>query len=270
MSSRTPSHRNAVPCKPEVTLLVSSNVPHTADRLKVNDGVQLASQELTSQDYAPEAYIPVRPFRCADATYVMQRAMNETPARSRTVGVLKISERLLTQFRKAAAAFSDPCGLECCIDDLCSEIPPPWRITQPPARLALGRNAAGLHTVTRDPFTGRYVGLHVDTFDRAYDDARVTAGNRISINIGVESRRFLFVPLPFKRLFMPGGQNAGTNVVTEFLRTHTGQPVLSLHLDPGEGYIAPTEGMIHDASSLAMRSEDVHVTGRGIFEPGAP
>src|SRR5262249_34039816 len=118
--------------------------------------------------------------------------------------------------------------------------------------------------------TSEYVGLHVDTFDVTYDAARMQAGNRISINVGDDTRFFLFVPLAFRSLCLRERTASETSVVTEFLREHLDQPVIALRVDPGEAYIAPTESIIHDATSLEMRAEDAHVTGRGIFEPGMP
>jgi len=40
-----------------------------------------------------------------------------------------------------------------------------------------------------------------------------------------------------------------------------------LAVAPGEAYIAPTENMIHDGSTLGMRHEDLQVTLRGIIDP---
>jgi hypothetical protein len=141
-----------------------------------------------------------------------------------------------------------------------------WNVTTTPRGLSLGRNPAGLATVTRDPESGHFVGLHIDTFHGNYDAARSLAGNRVSVNIGAGPRWFLFVPLPLRELHGRSGvQDPQADVVTGFLRANPNQAVLRLRVDPGEAYIAPTESMIHDAASGA--AEDLHVTGRGVLDP---
>jgi hypothetical protein len=89
------------------------------------------------------------------------------------------------------------------------------------------------------------------------------------VNVGNQARYFLFVPLPFQELYRRSGakDQPCANFVARFLEANPDQCVLRLRVDPGEAYIAPTESMVHDASTLPGLSEDVHVTGRGIFNP---
>jgi hypothetical protein len=253
--------------KPEISFLIGCNVPYKPDRLGVSSGIQLASRETTGQDYGTDAHIPRLPFSPFDGIGLLDANNTATPVRAQTVGLFKLNDRLLETLRRAAAQFHDPSDLRLYIDDVCSELPPPWTVREAPPQLTLGRNAAGLQTVTQDPITRAYVGLHVDTFDLTYDAARAQAGNRISINVGAGTRFFLFVPLAYKSLCVSNRVASDTSVVTEFLRSHPAQPVISVRVDPGEAYIAPTESIIHDASSLEMRAEDAHITGRGVFEP---
>jgi hypothetical protein len=42
-------------------------------------------------------------------------------------------------------------------------------------------------------------------------------------------------------------------------------PVLRLRVEPGECYVAPTENMLHDASTLGMRSWDLLASVFGRF-----
>jgi hypothetical protein len=266
MSSRNPLQPQAS-LKPEITFLIDPNVPSRPDRLRLSSGIQLASKETTGQEYQANAYIPRLPFLPYDGADLLQADGDSTRLRAQTIGLIKINDQLLEKLRTAAGRFRNPSDLHCYIDDVC-ELPRPWTAKQRPTMLTLGKNTAGLQTVTQDPITKEYVGLHVDTFDVAYDAARAQAGNRISINVGFDTRLFLFVPLTFRSLCLRERSASETSVVTEFLREHLDQPVIALRVDPGDAYIAPTESIIHDATSLEMRAEDAHITGRGIFEPG--
>jgi hypothetical protein len=253
----------------EIRCLIARDIPDRHARLCVSRGVLPAASGATAQEYEPEAYIPQAPWSPLADDDVSALQSPATAQRACTVGLVKVSDRLLEQLRRAALESAQPRDLSRCIEDLCAEVPRPWNVVGAPARLTLGRNPPGLHTVTRDPTTGAFVGLHVDTFDCAYDEGRTQAGNRISVNVGCEARSFLFVPVSFKCLAAEVPRHAATSIVKEFLRADTSQTVIALRVEPGEAYIAPTESLIHDASSRSMRCDDVHVTGRGIFEPAA-
>ena len=98
-------------------------------------------------------------------------------------------------------------------------------ISDAPGHIAGGIrvNAANRRTVTVHPGTARFVGLHVDNWTRLPLNQRHTAPRRICINLGNEARYFLFVNL---------------------------------------SYIAPTENIIHDGSSVGARGHDVSLSLR--------
>jgi len=139
-------------------------------------------------------------------------------------------------------------------------------IVRAPRSLGLGQNPPLMATVTRDPRSGLLVGLHVDTFE-AYNEDRSSAGNRLSINIGRSPRYFLFVPYDFRALTRAGNLSQATSVVHRFFESQSAVPVVRLRIHPGEAYIAPTESLIHDASSGDCSERDLHVTALGCFEP---
>jgi hypothetical protein len=270
MSSKDLLHRQITRRNPEINFLIAADVPQQHGRLTLSSGIQLATQATTGWNYIVDAYIPKAPRLPASCEDVLELQPSRSCARSQTVGIMQVSAPLLKRLRIAAAESVEPSDLDTYIDEICAQLPPPWKVRTAPKCLTVGRNLAGLHTVTRDPITDQYVGLHVDTFDQPYDQARTQAGNRISVNIGIDARFFLFVPLSFRSLSIHGQYFPSTDIVREFLRSHPTQPVIAVRIEPGEAYIAPTESMIHDASSLQMQSEDVHITGRGVFEPGQP
>lgn len=122
----------------------------------------------------------------------------------------------------------------------------------------------------------RRVGLHIDSFDRAASKDRHKAQNRICVNLGSGARAFIFCPLAsidivaMLNLAAERTQDVAKNMdghITRFMSSIREIPLVRIVLRPGQGYIAPTENLIHDASSFAM--EDLTFTYRGrIISPG--
>ena len=130
--------------------------------------------------------------------------------------------------------------------------------------------SSGLTTVTEDPNTGALVGLHIDDWYNAPLTSRSDAPNRVCINLGCEERSFLFLPLSIARIWdAVGNIESGvkhTSVARLFMRMVSCYPIVRLRVRPGEGYIAPTENIVHDGSSKDMSSLDVSLSLRGHFE----
>jgi hypothetical protein len=249
----------------EIALRVAPAVAWDDERLGVSAGVVPAREEATGQDYAPEALVPRAPFRRVELDGFGAR---RDLSRGQTMGVFRISDGLLAALRRETDRAQDRGGMSHRIDDICAELASDWDVRAAPTEMHLSRNRAGLRTVTRDPVTHRFVGLHLDTFHDRYDAVRADVGNRVSVNIGARPRLFLFVPLAFRSLYTPARDSSErTDVAAEFLRRHPSQPVLRVRIDPGDGYVAPTESIVHDAASLSGPTDDLHVTGRGVFDP---
>lgn len=137
--------------------------------------------------------------------------------------------------------------------------------------LGFGSNPAGLTTTTtgRD---GRRIGMHVDSWSHAESANRGSVDNRLCVNVGESTRRLLFVPVSFE--FMVGSLAAGgvdvrttspTDIGRLYLSRNRGTPIVALQIGPGEAYIAPTENMVHDGSTLGCHSGDTFVTFLGRF-----
>ncbi len=155
-------------------------------------------------------------------------------------------------------------------------------------RLATAR--PGMVTVTKDEVLDDdrhyYVGLHLDTWEKIPMRERDHARNRVCVNLGKEERHFLFVNLTIRemyRLLRRGGPDRmsdyyGTDLGHEFMRAFPGYPVTRLTVGPREAYIAPTDNLVHDATSLGKRYPDVamHILGwwglpnRPADRPAAP
>jgi len=133
-------------------------------------------------------------------------------------------------------------------------------------------NDPAMKTVTTRPKTSDLVGLHVDDWYSADVVGRDQSPNRISINIGVQDRFFLFVNLPVSGFFQLHREDTGdpgqhriscTQLGRRFLLANPKYPVIRVRVKPGEAYVAPTENMLHDGSSIAMKAPDVVLSLHG-------
>jgi hypothetical protein len=135
--------------------------------------------------------------------------------------------------------------------------------------------AGGLPTATTDT-KGTHVGLHVDNSYNAELGKRASAPNRLSVNLGVEARSLLYVNLPLATIgALTGMQDPLDSRVGDykqglrhkFMSRFASYPVVRVRLDPGEGYIAPTENLIHDAITSSKQTPDVQFMVQGRFWP---
>jgi hypothetical protein len=134
------------------------------------------------------------------------------------------------------------------------------------------KNPANLKTVTFNHDIRRYNGLHVDNWDQLCLDSRHLATNRICINIGQEDRYFLFLPLSLMDIVTALSEEIGdqwkvpgryTLIGRQFMERFPDVPVVRCRLGPGEAYIAPTENLVHDGSSIGQSDMDEQFTIRG-------
>lgn len=137
----------------------------------------------------------------------------------------------------------------------------------------IGMNLPNLTNVSYNARANYYPGLHIDSWDELPLANREVARNRICINLGNENRYLLFVNLSVRHIAEQLNESLDTldqrynpkTLAHQFLKTFPNYPIIQLKLAPGEGYIAPTENLIHDGSSEGSTSWDIFFTLRGFF-----
>ncbi len=124
---------------------------------------------------------------------------------------------------------------------------------------------------------GKYAGLHVDSWDDLQiSKVGASAANRISINLGNYDRYLLFIDLTLEEIYKnlelknkpEIDEYNSTRLAYDFLSTNTQYPVCKLRVKPYEAYIAPTENIIHDGSTVGSKSSDITFITRGHFKLG--
>ncbi len=149
-----------------------------------------------------------------------------------------------------------------------------------PKLIGLHFQPPGLRTVTvgfDDSVTPKSrcrVGLHIDNWDRLPLLQKHQSRNRICINLGREDRFFLFINQPLRSLVRSLDEFDRDELVRQeqwiavsnaYMRQYPFYPVVQLRVAPGEAYVAPTDNLIHDASSLGKRDPDITWTALGYF-----
>jgi hypothetical protein len=123
-------------------------------------------------------------------------------------------------------------------------------------------------TVTTDPKSGKHVGLHVDNWSNYPIARRDKAPNRLTINLGCEDRYLLFLNIGVRAMYekvhaLVRGVEHTTAIGRVFMALFPLYPVVRLRIRPGEGYIAPTENVVHDASTIGTTAWDITLSLRG-------
>ncbi|MDH6120327.1 hypothetical protein [Kitasatospora sp. GAS204B] len=109
-------------------------------------------------------------------------------------------------------------------------------------------------TTTPNYRDGRRIGLHLDNWDKLTYAAKHTGRRRLCINLGPGSRYLLLGDTDIQAICRAVHQDYATRYPhTDDLRAYVaaGRPLrcLRIRLEPGEGYVAPTEYLPHDGST---------------------
>jgi hypothetical protein len=117
-------------------------------------------------------------------------------------------------------------------------------------------NHPRMRTTTVDVKRGELCGLHFDSWESRTTEDRLAARKRISINLGPGPRWFLFVPrklsslaaeLPEEFRDVP---DPTLKIIAQFSEHPERLSCVALCVAPGQAYIAPTESVMHDATSF--------------------
>lgn len=117
-------------------------------------------------------------------------------------------------------------------------------------------------TTTEDHNSGHRIGLHVDNFDRLPYATRHQSRRRLCLNLGPGSRYLLFGDRDVQQICRTLHADLERHYPhTEDIRRYVaaGRPLrcLRIRLEPGDGYIAPTELLPHDGSTGGINQPSV-------------
>lgn len=119
----------------------------------------------------------------------------------------------------------------------------------------------------------KYEGLHNDGTKFMKIHTVHKAGNRITINLGKQSRFFYFINLSLIQVFnmikskltFEDEKISIYNIAPYFFKYFPDYPVIKIIQKPYEYYIAPTDNCFHDGSTLGNTSLDINMVYFGSF-----
>jgi hypothetical protein len=118
-------------------------------------------------------------------------------------------------------------------------------------------------STTFDSVTGRYRGLHVDSWgsDCGGDHGSLRSGAKICVNVGDEPRWLVYVPRSMVaiRAELDGDASlAPALLVDRYLRAAP-LPAVRIRIRPGQAYFAPVHRVIHDGLPGSATADDLNV-----------
>jgi hypothetical protein len=238
--------------------------------------VQPASLAVTGKEYAPTAYVPVGPWHDVAEGAGAPEVSSADPSVPRCgvfrmpgfdqklwVDIARLQEIDPSRFDRAIAGVRHA---------IVADVQALFDGAIPPVIHGFNSDQGDELTVTVDQDIGWRVGLHLDSWEGGGFDERDRTMTRLCINFGPGDRYFLFVPLAPRRVLscLPRSirEDCAADfklTIAEFFRLHPNAPVMRLLVQPGCGYFADTDNMIHDGSTISIKDGNTNFTLRGRF-----
>jgi len=262
-----------------IRIYVAPSCKQSANRIELSSGTRLADMHETTDlvhgvAYEEGARLPREPWRQPTKEEAESLIMAEVPRNMATsVAIVRLPGEFSDDLRQAIRSGS-PESLEV---NLLQPLRTICELGDPLHCTGLSKNPGNLKTITINRnISGRYIGLHVDRWDCFDLDSLHLATNRICVNIGQDDRFFLFLPLSLMAIASALSEKMGPDWETpqrhyvigrQFMERFPDVPVIRCRLAPGEAYIAPTENLVHDGSSVGQSDIDELFTLRGHIRP---
>jgi hypothetical protein len=258
-------------------------------RIYVTQGVEdAAARVVNGMPYRAESIVPRGPWR--RATEDEERGLvTAEPSRGSgvTIDVVRVSDAFLAPFR--ALGLDRTPSLEACkavlrtaayAQAVADATPELFDLVESPEGLkVLGTcvQHGGLwSTTTHVDADGSesFSGLHVDDWDRLEHGRRRDSRRQMCVNLGSEDRFFVFAPATVDELDVARAHFATGDIYLGVGRAlFASSPearVCKVRVRPGEAYIAPTDNLVHDGTTVGNGAIDVNFSIRGHFGVATP
>ena len=116
-----------------------------------------------------------------------------------------------------------------------------------------------------------FSGLHVDNWDKRRPGERHLTRRQMSINVGYQDRFLVFVARQVDEIAETIEGDQGYTGYARVLFARAPQTALfKVRVRPGEMYLAPTDNLIHDGTSVGADGPDITLNLRGHFHAALP
>ena len=253
------------------------------NRIWINRGTVPATR-ISNESYEPLALVPALNWRKPESDEAAILIENDPdPDYTSTIGVIRLPKNLVDQLTEFEISNVSSIGE---LSEKIQEQPDLFNQIREGFKEVIGKysyieNGYLIHDIlvndgnrlstTINMNNKLFTGMHIDFWDQLklnqIDDAR----NRISFNLGKSPRYFLFINQTISQITDGLKQHVDISnfnqekVLKEFFRINPDYPVTKVKVEPFEAYIAPTENLIHDGSTLGSTSKDIQLFTRGYF-----
>jgi hypothetical protein len=253
------------------------------DRLKISEGSYL-TKTINGVVCKQTSYLPIDKWQDLNSVeYNLLTNATSNTDRGKTIGLIDTSGMIaknwhdllsfLIQNQEEAQLFEQTNDYQKFLAEI-TKVIDFYKLTQDYVLHHLCVKKANLYTVTYNNMQENFIGLHIDSWEGREFENRGKVRNRLCINFSKESRYFFFVNLPIEKIkaIVEKQQSHYTNRVNvydyiyAFLASNPNYPICRLEIKPLEAYIAPTENIIHDGSTMGNKHPDIHLTIRGFFD----
>lgn len=249
------------------------------DRVNLSDGtLRLQQSEGDKAEYVSGAFLPKMPWRKPSDWENARLWQDSGVTNVDFVGIASIPSEILGTLREIVRSTHtdalrqlEPRRIREFIGPLVDYVRDRFAYKSEPFNHGIHVHLPGRETVTVNTANGKYLGLHLDSWDRYPVEARARSLNRICVNIGAEPRHLLFLNLSLMNVARLAQESQETadreydSVGPAFMSRFPGYPIVKVRIAPGEAYIAPTDNVIHDASTLGSKTPSITLTLRGWF-----
>lgn len=262
-----------------------------SDRLSFSSGTLQASQ-MDLKNYEKDSYIPREPWIQVKHEEIQMFSLEELGSlweHGSSIGICKIPEEIIFPIQNIIDRFEirqyqnidnyqkvhNLTDFKDALQNLFHHVITNFSVKKGAKNLGICIAPPNLVTLTKDTNKPSlpYIGMHLDSWDKLPLNSRHKSRNRICINLGTNERYFLFINKTLKNIYScldwpyDNYDACGSELGIEFMKNYPYYPVTRLKILPGEAYIAPTDNLIHDASSASNQNLDVTLTFLGYFAP---
>lgn len=267
-------------------IVIKSDLPNYINQLSINSGCTHSNDE-PNIFYTPDSFIPKKNWRPISENHKNKLLHRGNSLKSNSIiRIGKVTDKLEAIFQKIK--------LRDCIN--LDDVYPTIRKNEETVKNLTKeldlffeqfstKKKYKFHRITRampnrDTITCHYIndkfiyiGLHVDR-SRLYTlHTAHKSGNRISINLGKESRYLAIVNLTLIQAYNMirikiGSEKSITpnNIASLFFSLYPEYPIVKIEIKPYQFYIAPTDNFFHDATTIGMKSLDITLVYTGNFD----
>ena len=252
-----------------------------SERISISDGVML----MESEDYLPESYVPKEDFRQINyKELTLLEGKDDANNFAENLAILKLPDsfKMVVDNLKIDGITSQ-IDLHTMIGrqkelskqlniELNNFIEPYLTSIKHKKVFGIFWLKNNIRTVGIQETTKKHMGLHIDSGTALPLHDYHHAPNRVCINIGKSTRYLLVINKTAKQLLEMIAEKMDISyiknqedIMKAFFKNYPDYPVIKIALNPFEAYIAPTDNVIHDGTTMGMTSPDITIVLFGFF-----